>query len=37
MEYLARCILSEDNTKDLVEILAKFDGCNCNLANYKGL
>ena len=27
-EYLARCILSKDNTKDLIEILAKYDGCN---------
>ena len=26
-EYLARCILSKDNTKDLIEILAKYDGC----------
>ena len=23
-EYLAKCILSKDNTKDLIEILAKF-------------
>ena len=27
-EYLARCSLSKDNTKDLIEILAKYDGCN---------
>ena len=27
-EYLARCILSKDTTKDLIEILAKNDGCN---------
>ena len=23
-EYLAKCVLSKDNTKDLIEILAKF-------------
>ena len=27
-EYLARCILSKDNTKILNEILAKYDGYN---------
>ena len=27
-EYIARCIPSKDNTKDLIEILAKIDGCN---------
>ena len=27
-EYLARCILSKDNNKDLIEILAKYDGSN---------
>ena len=27
-EYLARCILSNDNTIDLIEILAKYDVCN---------
>ena len=27
-EYLASCILSTDNTKDLIEILAKYNGCN---------
>ena len=25
-EYLAKCILSKDNTEDLIEILAKYDG-----------
>ena len=28
MYYLAKCILSKDNTKDLIEILAKYDGFN---------
>ena len=28
MVYLARCILSKDNIKDVIEILAKYDGCN---------
>ena len=27
-EYLARCILSKDSTKQLIEILAKYDGYN---------
>ena len=27
-EYLATCILSKDNTKDLIEILAKYHGYN---------
>ena len=36
-EYLAKCILSKDNTKDLIEILAKYDGYNWNLANFKWL
>ena len=27
-EYLASCILSKDNTKDVNEIVAKYGGCN---------
>ena len=27
-EYLAKCILSKDNTKDLIEILAEYDWYN---------
>ena len=27
-DYLARFILSKDNTKDSIEILAKYNGCN---------
>ena len=27
-KYLTECVASKDNTKDVIEILAKYVGCN---------
>ena len=28
-KYLAECVTSKEHTKDIIEILAKYDQCNC--------
>ena len=28
-KYFAECVASKENTKDIIEILAKYDQCNC--------
>ena len=36
-KYLTECVVSKDNTKDVIEFLAKYVGHNSNLTRYKWL